>query len=58
MPLLDLVILALIQGVAEFLPISSSAHLILFPALTGEADQGLAIDAAVHVGTGDRKSVV
>ncbi|PKP67735.1 MAG: undecaprenyl-diphosphate phosphatase [Alphaproteobacteria bacterium HGW-Alphaproteobacteria-8] len=51
MPLLDLVILALIQGVAEFLPISSSAHLILFPALTGEADQGLAIDAAVHVGT-------
>lgn len=51
MPILDLVILALIQGVAEFLPISSSAHLILFPALTGEADQGLAIDAAVHVGT-------
>lgn len=51
MPLLDLVILALIQGIAEFLPISSSAHLILFPALTGEADQGLVIDAAVHVGT-------
>ena len=46
-----LVILAVIQGVTEFLPISSSAHLILFPTLTGEADQGLAIDVAVHVGT-------
>ena len=46
-----LAILAVIQGVTEFLPISSSAHLILFPTLTGEADQGLAIDVAVHVGT-------
>ncbi|TVQ57931.1 MAG: undecaprenyl-diphosphate phosphatase [Rhodobacteraceae bacterium] len=51
MPLLTLAILALIQGVTEFLPISSSAHLILFPALTGNEDQGLTIDAAVHVGT-------
>ncbi len=51
MPLMNLVLIALIQGVTEFLPISSSGHLALFPALTGEVDQGLAIDVAVHVGT-------
>lgn len=51
MPLVTLAILAIIQGITEFLPISSSAHLILFPALTGNEDQGLVIDAAVHVGT-------
>lgn len=51
MPLLQLLILALIQGITEFLPISSSGHLILLPALTGMQDQGLAIDVAVHVGT-------
>lgn len=51
MSLLSLVLLALIQGVTEFLPISSSGHLILFPALTGEADQGLLIDVSLHVGT-------
>jgi len=44
-------ILALIQGLTEFLPISSSAHLILFPQLAGWEDQGLAFDVAVHVGT-------
>ena len=51
MPLLDLIILALIQGVTEFLPVSSSGHLILLPALTGNADQGVTLDVAVHVGT-------
>jgi undecaprenyl-diphosphatase len=51
MTLFHLALLAIIQGITEFLPISSSAHLILFPALTGEQDQGLTIDAAVHVGT-------
>jgi undecaprenyl-diphosphatase len=51
MPLLNLALLALIQGITEFLPISSSGHLALFPALTGQEDQGLAIDVAVHVGT-------
>ncbi|MDF2233459.1 undecaprenyl-diphosphate phosphatase [Albimonas sp. CAU 1670] len=51
MPLMNLVILALIQGITEFLPISSSGHLALFPALSGEVDQGLSIDVAVHVGT-------
>ena len=51
MSFLHILILALIQGITEFLPISSSAHLILFPQLTGMADQGVAIDVSVHVGT-------
>ncbi|WP_417586696.1 undecaprenyl-diphosphate phosphatase [Pararhodobacter oceanensis] len=51
MTLFHLIILAVIQGVTEFLPISSSGHLILLPELTGMADQGLVIDVAVHVGT-------
>ena len=51
MNLMHLFILALIQGITEFLPISSSAHLILFPQLTGVEDQGLVIDVAVHLGT-------
>lgn len=51
MDLLQIVVLAVVQGVTEFLPISSSAHLILVPALTGWADQGLGIDVAMHVGT-------
>lgn len=45
------VILSVLQGLTEFLPISSSAHLILTPQLLGYADQGLAFDVAVHVGT-------
>jgi len=51
MPLFHLVILALIQGITEFLPVSSSGHLALYPILTGEEDQGQTIDVAVHVGT-------
>jgi len=43
--------LSLVQGLTEFLPVSSSAHLILFPVLLGWSDQGLAFDVAVHVGT-------
>ncbi len=43
--------LALVQGLTEFLPISSSAHLILPSALFGWADQGLAFDVSVHLGT-------
>lgn len=44
-------ILAALQGLTEFLPISSSAHLILVPAFLGWQDQGLAFDVAVHAGT-------
>lgn len=51
MPLLHLLLVAAIQGLTEFLPVSSSAHLILLPNLTGLQDQGLTIDVAVHVGT-------
>lgn len=51
MSLFHLLLVAVIQGVTEFLPVSSSGHLILLPNLTGMADQGQAIDVAVHVGT-------
>lgn len=51
MPFLHLVILALIQGVTEFLPVSSSGHLALYPLLTGAADQGLKLDVATHIGS-------
>jgi undecaprenyl-diphosphatase len=51
MPLEQLILLAIIQGLTEFLPISSSAHLILLPELMGLEDQGPLIDVAVHVGS-------
>ncbi len=51
MPILHLVVLAIVQGITEFFPISSSAHLILTPKLMGWVDQGPLIDLAVHVGT-------
>ena len=51
MSLLHVFILALIQGLTEFLPVSSSAHLIFPSHLLGWEDQGLAFDVAVHVGT-------
>lgn len=51
MPLFHLILVAVIQGLTEFLPVSSSGHLILLPQLTGLEDQGQTIDVAVHVGT-------
>ena len=52
MPLIQLIVLALIQGITEFLPISSSAHLILAPLLVSDwSDQGPLIDVAAHVGS-------
>ena len=51
MELLQIIILSVVQGLTEFLPISSSAHLILAPYLFGYSDQGLAFDIAVHIGS-------
>ena len=51
MSTLQIVVLAIVQGITEFLPISSSGHLVLTPHLAGWRDQGLLIDVAVHVGT-------
>ena len=51
MPIYQAIILGIIQGLAEFLPISSSAHLALAPWLFGWKDQGLAFDIAMHFGT-------
>jgi undecaprenyl-diphosphatase len=51
MLILQIVVLALIQGITEFLPISSSGHLLLVPALTGWPDQGLLTDVMVHMGS-------
>lgn len=51
MTFLQLLLIAIVQGITEFLPISSSGHLILIPYLTDFADQGPLIDVAVHVGS-------
>ncbi|KHD07885.1 UDP pyrophosphate phosphatase [Candidatus Thiomargarita nelsonii] len=51
MDIWQIIILAVTQGLTEFLPVSSSAHLILLPHLTGWEDQGVAFDVAVHVGS-------
>lgn len=48
---LQVVVLAIVQGLTEFLPISSSGHLVLVPAFFDWADQGLAFDVAVHFGS-------
>ncbi len=47
----NLLLIAVIQGLTEFLPVSSSGHLILLPSLSGLADQGQVIDVAAHLGT-------
>lgn len=48
---LQVLVLAVVQGISEFLPVSSSAHLILVPVLTEWQDQGLAFDVALHLGS-------
>jgi len=51
MPLFQIITLAIIQGVTEFLPVSSSGHLVITSGLLGWKDQGLMIDVGVHIGT-------
>ncbi|MGM8226083.1 undecaprenyl-diphosphate phosphatase [Cellvibrio sp. ARAG 10.3] len=51
MDLIQAVVLALVQGLTEFLPVSSSAHLLLVPIFADWPDQGLAFDVALHVGS-------
>ncbi|MDE0348138.1 MAG: undecaprenyl-diphosphate phosphatase [Gammaproteobacteria bacterium] len=51
MDILQVVVLAVVQGLTEFLPISSSAHLVLVSYFAGWSDQGLAFDTAVHLGS-------
>lgn len=51
MDALQIVVLSFVQGITEFLPVSSSAHLILVPEIFGWPDQGPSFDIAVHVGT-------
>ena len=51
MPLYQAIVLAIVQGLTEFLPVSSTGHLILFPWLLGWKDPGLTFDVALHAGT-------
>ena len=51
MTLEQIIVLAIVQGITEFLPISSSGHLLIMPVLTGWTDQGLSTDIMMHVGS-------
>ena len=49
--LFQIIVLSIVQGITEFLPISSSAHLILIPSILGWSDQGIFLDVSMHFGS-------
>ena len=51
MSIFEVILLGIVQGLTEFLPVSSTAHLVVIPRLFGWPDPGLAYDIALHVGT-------
>ena len=51
MSLIQAIVLGLVQGLTEFIPVSSSAHLVLVPWLLGWTNPGLAFDTVLHLGT-------
>lgn len=51
MDILQIIVLAVVQSLTEFLPVSSSAHLVLVPIITGWKDQGMVFDVALHLGS-------
>ena len=51
MSFLQILVIAVVQGLTEFLPVSSSGHLIMIPEMTGWPDQGITTDVMVHVGS-------
>ena len=51
MPVLEMLILAVVQGIAEFLPISSSGHLVILGGLLGVSDDSATVEIILHAGT-------
>ena len=49
--MIEIIILSLIQGITEFLPVSSSSHLIIFSEFTNFKNQNLSIDVSLHIGS-------
>ena len=57
MTLFNITLLSIVQGLTEFLPVSSSGHLVMVPKLISLPDQGLTMDLAAHIGTDTNKKM-